>query len=149
MANDRLDKKSGKNKKKKYISPRIAALGTLSLAALNAQAGVTSSRMLKKDIRPLTDRDHARMLSKIRGLKLYRFRYITEKSSGKARLGVIAEEAPRELTDKARLTVDVGSALGFIMAGIKAQEERHRRLESEVTLQRRQIAAFLKKIRTS
>ncbi len=143
---DSKNPKKGKQggKKKPYVSPKLIAAGILTLTAIQAQAAPTSSRLVKKDIAALSSRDYAQMLNKLRATRLYRFRYMTETRSDKPRLGVIAEEAPSEVTNQRRNAIDVGSALGFIMAGMKAQEERRRVLEAEVARQRRQISALLR-----
>ncbi len=150
MSQDPPPKNKKENKgRKKYLAPELTAAGTLSAAALSAQAGVASSRMFKKNIKLMAGRDYASMLEKLDAVKLYRFRYKTDGKSEKLRMGVIAEEAPSEITDRRRLTIDIGSALGFIMAGIKAQEDRRRRLEKAIAEQGRQIRSLLNRINAS
>ena len=146
---DKQPPKSKKNEpRKKYIKPVLLLVGTLSVSALSAQAGVSSSRLVKKDVKALSPRDYTRMLSKLNTLKLYRYRYLSEDKTKNPHMGVIAEEAPIEITDRHRMTIDVVSTLGLIMAGIKAQEERRRHLESEVAKQKRQIQFLNQLIKT-
>lgn len=144
MSTDKKDRptKDGKPRKK-YLSPKLLSFGVLTLSAIQAQA-TPSSLTVKEDIRPLSCRDHARVLSKLNSLKLYRFRYWPKNKTSKLRMGVLAEEAPREITANGRKALDIGSTLGFIMAAMKAQEERRRALEARLERQQLQIRRLSK-----
>ncbi len=98
-----------------------------------------SSAAYKKDISRLSPADTGLILSKIRRTDVVRFRYRNESSSAKIRLGVIAEEAPEEILDASGDGVSFMDFDGFLLAGVKALEERNRRLEAQLTDLEREV----------
>jgi hypothetical protein len=110
---------SQKKRKKKYVPPKLTVYGSIMHLGLE-QVAASSSRTRKKDIQLLSKDDCSGILSKLRSTPVYRFRYKKESATQKPHLGVIAEEAPDEITDEKRQSVMLASTMGFMMAAIKA-----------------------------
>jgi hypothetical protein len=82
-----------------------------------------SSRKYKKDITPLTHDDIHKMLDVVEGIEVVRFRYKGESPDQKMSIGVIAEDAPDEMTDDAKEGVQTVKAVGMLIAAMQAQQE--------------------------
>ncbi|MFY9492929.1 MAG: tail fiber domain-containing protein, partial [Minisyncoccia bacterium] len=109
-----------------------------------------STRTAKKDIEYLDDGDESDVLSKIRDTRVATYNYLSDNNQdtrynnqtntndqnsitkGKARLGLIAEEAPVEVLSIDGKGVDIYKLSSFILAGVKAQQMQIDELKSDV-----------------
>ena len=82
-----------------------------------------SSRKYKKDISSLTPAEYREILQKLAQTEVVRFRYKSE-DSDRLHIGVIAEDAPEEMVDAERTGIPTGDAIGFLLAALKAQQEK-------------------------
>lgn len=89
-----------------------------------------SSREYKTDIRRVDEKESRGILEKVKALDVvrYRFRNDAEKTE---HLGVIAEEAPKEIS-KDGSSVSMGDYVAFLMAALKAQQAKIEELEGRV-----------------
>lgn len=83
---------------------------------LHADVAALSSRSAKKDIAPLSEEEGAVILKQVLETPLVRSRYRTEDDAAPARLGVIAEDAPKDI-------VDAGIAMGSQQQCIRSARE--------------------------
>ena len=103
-----------------------AVPGAMLGAALGGTAGtaggtlIGSSRTIKKDIKRATRREEDRALKMVKGLDVKTYRYRNEAKTEPKRLGLIAEEAPREIATPDRRGLDVGRTLGLLTAATRA-----------------------------
>jgi hypothetical protein len=93
----------------------------------------SSSRMLKQDIVPLGRADYGAVLDALSRMDAIRFRYVWDAETVKPRLGVLAEESPRELLDDAGQGIEVNQLIGFLLATVKAIEMENQQLEAQIT----------------
>lgn len=89
--------------------------------------GVTgfSSVQYKKDIVPLTPFDYQSILNKIEQIDVVRYRYKTDPKESKLRLGVIAEDSPKEMLSQDGKSIRLVDSVAFLAAGLKALEQRN------------------------
>jgi hypothetical protein len=91
-----------------------------------------SSRQYKKDITPLTPDDVREMLDVVKGIEVVRYRYKDESPDQKMTLGVIAEDAPDEMTDDTKTGVQTVKAVGMLIAAVQAQQQLIEDLQREI-----------------
>ncbi|HOC91127.1 MAG TPA: tail fiber domain-containing protein [bacterium] len=91
-----------------------------------------SSRKYKKDITPLTQDEDRKMLDVVKGIEVVRYRYKDESPDRKMTIGVIAENAPDEMTDETKEGVQPVKALGMLIAAMQAQQELIEELRREI-----------------
>lgn len=92
-----------------------------------------SSRDYKKDIEALALSDYRDILKKLERTEVFRFRYKEAEEGSKLRLGLIAEEAPEEIVSIEGKGINLGEAVSFLMAAIKAQQEEIKGLKQEMS----------------
>ncbi len=92
-----------------------------------------SSRDYKKDIQLLDSSDYSNIIEKLKQTKVYRFRYKEADKDSKLKIGLIAEEAPEEIVSHEGKGIDIGEAVGFLMAAVKAQAEEIKVLKQEIS----------------
>lgn len=92
-----------------------------------------SSRDYKKDIEALAPSDYRDILKRLRETEVFRFRYKEAEENSKLRLGLVAEEAPEEIVSHEGKGIDLGEAVGFLMAAVKAQAEEIDGLKQEIS----------------
>ncbi len=102
-----------------------------------------SSRELKADIAPLGPDEYRTILEQINGLELVRFRYRNDERRT-THLGVIAEEAPRQILDSTGRAVSLSEYTNFLTAALKAQSAE---IESLKARQAAEIEALKAQIR--
>lgn len=91
-----------------------------------------SSMTLKKDIQALTSAEYREILSKLVQTQVYHFRFRKQAQEGKLNIGLIAEKSPREIVSEDGKGVNLGEAVGFLLAAIKAQQEEINSLKKEI-----------------
>jgi hypothetical protein len=92
----------------------------------------TSSREFKKDIAYLSSSDYETVLKKIEKINVAQFRWKEEPKSVEPHIGIIAEEAPKEILSEDGKAVSYSEYLAFLLAAIKAQNEKIQVLEREL-----------------
>ena len=116
-------------------SPRELAFETSQTAAEiqkavgDALAGgtVLSTRDAKKGIRRMSRREEDRALRMVKDLKTYTYRYVDESPDAPVRMGMMADDAPREITNPERTGLDVGRTIGLLTAATRALARRAER----------------------
>ncbi|MBI2574252.1 tail fiber domain-containing protein [Candidatus Woesearchaeota archaeon] len=83
---------------------------------------VYSSRDYKTNITALSDEELAEILGKAVETKLYRYTFRND-STGKVKLGIIAEEAPAQILAEGGKAESVNEYVAFLHAAIKAQHK--------------------------
>jgi len=102
--------------------------GILELAgtAIGTAGGIyalKSARKYKKDIEPTTRKDAKDALKTLRGLKTYTYLYKEETDGTPKRMGLMADEAPKEIVTPDREGLDVGRMVGLLTVATKALAE--------------------------
>jgi hypothetical protein len=92
-----------------------------------------STREAKKDISTLSDEDDEQVLKKIDAVNVARYKYVYESDDAPLRLGLIAEDAPKEVLAAGGKGVDIYKLSSFILAGVKAQQKKLADLEMRIT----------------
>lgn len=92
-----------------------------------------SSRDYKQDIETLAPSDYRDILKKLEQTEIFRFRYKEANENSRLRLGLIAEEAPEEVISHEGKGIDLGEAVAFLMAAVKAQAEEINGLKLEIS----------------
>jgi hypothetical protein len=98
-----------------------------------------SSRELKKDITPLSGQDYQAVLAQIKDIQMVRYLYKQEENR-QPHLGVIAEDAPKEILDPKGKAVSLSDYAGFLLAGLKAQSENIEALKAQIQILESKIA---------
>jgi hypothetical protein len=88
---------------------------------------VVSTREEKKDINEITS--SAEILENIRNMKFYSYRYLKEGSSS-LHIGLIAEEAPKEILGENKKSIDLYKFVSYIGIGVKAIAEKLQNITS-------------------
>ena len=98
---------------------------------INATSLTTpSSATLKTNIVPLSVDDYAGILTTLNHTRVFRYHFKEHESFiTKPHIGVIAEEAPLEITTENRRAISYSDYLGFLLAALKAQQEEIRQLK--------------------
>lgn len=91
-----------------------------------------SSRRYKEAISRLETADEQEILSKIRSTSLYTYKLKEQSEDSKTHLGVLAEEAPREMLDASGEAVSFSDSIGFLMGGMKALIEENDKLKQKI-----------------
>jgi hypothetical protein len=91
-----------------------------------------SSREYKKDIAYLQPSDYDGILQKLDEINVVRYHYKEDGENEKLRIGVIAEEAPDEILSEDDKSMSLSDSVGFLLATVKAQQEKIEALEREV-----------------
>lgn len=94
---------------------------------------VWSSKEYKKDIASLDSSDYEDILRKVGEIDVVKYRYKREDDDNKLRIGVIAEEAPKEIISEDKRAMSLSDSIGFLIAAIKAQQQKILALEKEIT----------------
>lgn len=89
-----------------------------------------SSKELKTDIVPLKDEEYFKILEKLEELKVVHFKYKSEPDV--SHIGMIAEEVPEEIASPDKRGIPTADAIAFLMAAVKAQQEKIVRLEKRL-----------------
>lgn len=108
---------------------------TLRQGAGNAIADgwdIYSSREYKKDITYLQPSDYAGILQTLDKINVVRYHYKDEDENAKLKIGVIAEEAPKEIISEDDKSMSLSDSVGFLLAIVKAQQEKIEALEREI-----------------
>jgi Chaperone of endosialidase len=116
------------------------AIGTQSpIEKLDVQGNViaddylyNSSRELKCEITPLSPEECARMLDKVEAIEVCRYRMKSGGEDGPVKLGMIAEDAPREIQSTNGKSIRMTDTVGLLLAGMKAQSEEIKRLKLRI-----------------
>lgn len=106
-----------------------------------------SSRKLKKDIEKLEDEDYQKILESVIGLHLVSYRYNNQDDKERKTVGIIAEDAPKELLDSREDSLNNTTYMSYALAAIKAQQkviEKQKELTEELS---RRIARLEKGLR--
>ncbi|MFC1799843.1 tail fiber domain-containing protein [Candidatus Eisenbacteria bacterium] len=98
-----------------------------------------SSREFKSDIRELQPREYRQILEDVRRTEVVRYRY-REDENRTEHIGVIAEDAPEDITTPDRKAVELADYSAFLLAAVKAQQEQIEALETQVNELKAQIA---------
>ena len=108
------------------IQQRQGILGSMLGAAGNIGAGILSSKKAKENIRP-----YEKGMDELRKMDVKQYDYIKEVGGHKDRVGLIAEELPKEVTMEKDdyLHVDLYGVMGMMINAIKELESRIENLE--------------------
>ncbi len=82
-----------------------------------------SSRELKREITPLSPAECALMLDKVEAIEVCRYRMKSGGEDGPIKLGMIAEDAPREIQSPDGKSIRMTDTVGMLLAAVKAQSE--------------------------
>ena len=87
-----------------------------------ATGGFTgSSRMMKTEIQPLALSEYPELLDQLASMEVVRFRWKEGmKMDHRTHLGIIAEEAPVEITNEDKTAIGTSEYLAFLAASVKA-----------------------------
>jgi hypothetical protein len=92
-----------------------------------------------KDIEAFDSSDYADVLSKVDDMDVVRYRFVNDEH-GVERIGVTAEDSPKEILDRYGEGVSLGKYTSFLLAAIKAQQaqiadqkERIEKLEAQIS----------------
>jgi hypothetical protein len=88
---------------------------------------VVSTKEEKKDINEITS--STEILENIRNMKFYSYRYLKEGSSS-LHIGLIAEEAPKEILGENKKSIDLYKFVSYIGIGVKAIAEKLQNITS-------------------
>ncbi|MDD5033091.1 MAG: hypothetical protein PHC85_03215, partial [Candidatus Pacebacteria bacterium] len=88
-----------------------------------------STSEAKKDIASLNEEDYEKALEKITETDLAAYRYREESESDPLRVGLIAENSPKEVLSATGDGVDIYKMVSYAWAGIKAQQEKIDKME--------------------
>ena len=88
---------------------------------------VVSTKEEKKDINEITS--STEILENIRNMKFYSYRYLQEGSSS-LHIGLIAEEAPKEILGENKKSIDLYKFVSYIGIGVKAIAEKLQNITS-------------------
>jgi hypothetical protein len=92
---------------------------------INGATWVNSSSMeYKKDITPISAQTYQNLLNKLDDIEIVQYLYKTEPEGSKPRIGVISENTPDELTSEDKKGIDTSKAIGYLLAVLKAQEQK-------------------------
>ncbi len=91
-----------------------------------------SSRKYKKDITPLTDDDIRGELDVVKNIQVVRYRYNSESTEHRKSIGVIAEEAPDDMTDDTKEGVQPTQSIAMLIAAVQAQQKLIEELRAEI-----------------
>lgn len=110
-----------------------AALFYVNGDALGNNWTTYSSRLYKKDIVPLSSKDYGRILDQAATIDVVRFRYKEDPADSKLRIGVIAEESPREILMEGNDGLNLADSIGYLAAAMKELNTRHQALKDRLT----------------
>jgi hypothetical protein len=98
-----------------------------------------SSREFKTAIRALDPGEYRQVLDEVRKTEVVRYRYRDDENCTD-HIGVIAEDAPADITTPDRKAVELADYSAFLLAAIKAQQEEIDALRAEITDLRSRIS---------
>ncbi|MBL7081088.1 MAG: tail fiber domain-containing protein [Candidatus Omnitrophica bacterium] len=101
-----------------------------------------SSEECKKDIVAFSPSDYEDVLSKMKALNVYRFRYKDETENIIPHTGLIAEHSPKELLSPSGKEIDVANTLGFLIASVKEEQRMIEKQQGQIKNQQIQINVF-------
>ena len=98
-----------------------------------ATGGFTgSSRTMKTDIQPLAAGEYAGLLDQLGKLEVVRFKWKEQmRMDDGLHLGIIAEEAPSEITNQGKTAIGTSEYLAFLAASVKALKAENDSLKTE------------------
>jgi hypothetical protein len=109
---------------------QVGMMGDGTEARANAW-NTFSTRECKSDIVSLGPSEYREILAELERTDVVRYRYRNDES-GAQHIGVIAEDAPREIVTPDHAAVSLADYCSFLLAAVKAQQERIRILEEEI-----------------
>jgi hypothetical protein len=92
---------------------------------------VASSRAIKTGIRPVTRDESARMVEKVKDLEVVRYHQAGDPAR-RERLGLIAEDAPKEIVSADGTSISVGDYVSLLVVALKAQQAKIEDLEDRL-----------------
>ncbi len=85
---------------------------------------LTSTREAKRDISVLKAADYRHILDKVASTDVVRFRFKADADDRRSRIGVIAEDAPKDIITPDGKHISMGEYNGFLLAAIKGQQQQ-------------------------
>jgi|GEM_PF-3885603 len=123
------------------LASTLATTGLLMKAPWLAGAGagfglmgLMSTKKAKKNIHRLTKREENKVFDLVRKGNVYTFDYKDPRHGEGKRIGIIAEEAPKEFVTPDRKAQDVGNTLNILLTSIRALD---RKIDRKFRLTRR------------
>ncbi len=89
-----------------------------------------SSREYKTDIEPLKQEEYSEILERLKDIDVVHFKYKSEPDV--EHIGMIAEDVPAVMASPDRKGIPTGDAIAFLMAAVKAQQEKIEKLEKRL-----------------
>jgi hypothetical protein len=105
-----------------YFQPTDSTGDILQLVGTAGMAAAVgfSARKYKKEIKAQTSKEETKALEMVKGLDTYSYRYKWEGDEDPVRLGLMADEAPREIVTPDRLGLDMWRMMGILTVATKA-----------------------------
>ena len=102
---------------------------------------IWSSKTLKQDIEPISDRDRAEIAREVRDLDVVRFHY-KDDPKGKTHVGLIAEDAPRGMVDAEGRAVRLPETVAYLVASNQELASENARMKAELDALRKDVEAL-------
>lgn len=109
-------------------------MGKMAIDLLPMAMSFFSSEKYKKDIEKMSSEDMNKILAELEETDLFRYRYKWEGEESH-HLGVITEKAPQKIVAKEGDRLDPMNVFGFLMASVKALNNKVRELEGKISCQ--------------
>jgi len=127
------DSSKSSKSKKLDVSGDVTAQGFINI----------STQEEKKDISYLSEIDYENILGQIASTSVATYSYKTDTGANPERLGLIAEEAPREILSTDGRGVDLYKMASFLWAGVKEQQKQINELADEIVQIKEKIGMTL------
>jgi hypothetical protein len=108
----------------------VLVVGALNYGAIWAKPSWTSSLEFKKDVRPLQENDYAAILNGLDDFMVAYFRYRHDPAEQSPELGLIAEEAPKQV--QVEQGISLNETYGYLFAAAKALKSDQQRMKSRI-----------------